>query len=166
MKKLIFVTLILVSMWNVNFANNGDSTCTENCKEFTISSLIGEWGYTNFSYQIVDRIHSCEDLIIADNTFLSFQFNEDGTYVKSFGNQDEDNLEVGKWDITEDNQNLVLYPEAGAAAQFIKIGKMGVEKVVLEMDIQEAGLGNLFCDQLNVLNFSKNILPMNESVIK
>lgn len=166
MKKILLIALVLVSSWNTNFASNADSTCTENCTTITFNTLVGEWAYTNFSYHIVDRIHACEDLIIADNVFLKFDFDANGTYTKTYGSGNDEKIEVGNWEITDDNHNLALFPMDGAPAQLIKIGKMEDEKIELELNIQEVGLSDLFCSELNVLNFSKNILPLNNSVIK
>lgn len=166
MKKIILIALILVSNMNAYFANNGDTTCTTNCKETTMNTLTGEWAYTNFSYQIVDNIHACEEIIIVKGAFVKFQFDRNGTYSKTYGNGDNETIEVGNWDITDDNHNLVLIPKDNSPAQFIKINKMEEEKVELELDIQEAGLDKIFCTEINVLNFSKNILPLSNSVIR
>ena len=166
MKKILLIALVLVSTMNVFFAHNGDSTCTVNCKEATMSSLTGEWAYTNFAFQVVDKIHACEEIIIVKDAFLKFQFDKNGTYSKIYGSGDNEIMEVGNWDITDDNYNLVLIPKDGSPAQFIKINKMEEEKIELELDIQEAGLDNIFCTEINVLNFSKNILPLNNSVIR
>ena len=166
MKKILLFALIFVSSLNINFAHNGDSTCTENCKETTFNNLIGEWAFTKFNFSIIDKVHGCEELIVADDAFLKFQFDTNGTYSKTFGIGDKATTEVGKWDITEDSHNLVLFPNDGSVAQFIKIKNMEDEKVVLELDIQAAGLDHLFCTKINVLNFSKNILPLTNSVIR
>jgi hypothetical protein len=166
MKKIILFALILVSSLNAQFAHNGDTTCTENCKETTLNTLVGEWTFTKFSFSIIDKVHACEELIVADDAFLKFQFDEDGTYSKYFGAGDDGKLEVGTWDITDDNHNLILLPADGSAAQFIKIKEMEDEKVVLKLDIAENGLQDLFCSKINVLNFSKNILPLSDSVIR
>ena len=166
MKKILLIALVLVSSWNTNFASDTDSTCTKNCNEVTFNTLIGEWAYTNFSYNIVDRIHECEDLIIADDAFLKFDFDANGIYTKTYGSGNNETTEVGNWEITADGESLVLFPMDGAAAQYIKIGKMEDEKIELELNIEAVGLSDLFCTQLNVLNFSKNILPLNNSVIK
>jgi len=166
MKKILLITLVLVSNFNLFFAHNGDSTCTENCKEATINTLTGEWAYTNFAYQIADNIHACHEIIIAKDAFVKFQFDRNGTYTKTFGSGDNENIEVGYWEITDDNHNLVLLPKDDSPAQFIKINQMEEEKIELEFDIQEAGLDDIFCTEINVLNFSKNILPLNDSVIR
>jgi hypothetical protein len=166
MKKILLIALILVSNMNVFFAHDGDSTCTENCKEAAMNTLIGEWAYTSFAYQIVDKIHACEEIIIVKNAFLKFQFDKNGTYAKIYGSGDNETMEVGNWDITNDSHNLVLIPKDGSPAQFIKINKMEEEAIELELNIQEAGLDNIFCTEINVLNFSKNILPLNNSVIR
>jgi len=166
MKKILLIAAILVSNMNVFFAHNGDSTCTENCKEFTMNTLTGEWAYTNFAYQIVDKIHACEEIIIVKDAFLKFQFDKNGTYAKIYGSGDNETMEVGNWNITDDNENLILTSKDGSAAQFIKINKLEEETIELELNIQEAGLDNIFCTEINVLNFSKNILPLNNSVIR
>jgi hypothetical protein len=166
MKKILLIALILVSNMNTFFAYSADTTCTENCKEVTMNTLIGEWAYINFAYQIVDKIHACEEIIIVKDAFLKFQFDENGTYSKTYGNGDNETIEVGNWDITDDNHNLVLIPKDGSSAQFIKMNKVEEEKIELELDIQEAGLDDIFCTEINVLNFSKNILPLNNSVIR
>ncbi|MFK7772003.1 MAG: hypothetical protein AB8F94_07680 [Saprospiraceae bacterium] len=166
MKKILLIAMILASNLNVFFAHSGDSTCTENCKETTINNLRGEWAYTNFAYQIADNLHACEEIIIVKDAFLKFQFDKNGTYAKIYGNGDNETIEVGNWDITDDNHNLILIPKDGSPAQFIKINKMEEENVELELDIQEAGLDQIFCTEINVLNFSKNILPLNNSIIR
>ncbi len=166
MKKILLIALILVSNMNAYFAHNGDTTCTTNCKEATMNTLTGEWAYTNFAYQIVDKIHACEEIIIVKGAFLKFQFDKNGTYSKIYGNAVTETIEVGNWDITDDDHNLILIPKDGSPAEFIKINKMEEEKVELELDIQEAGLDHIFCTEINVLNFSKNILPLNNSVIR
>lgn len=166
MKKILLIALILVFNMNAYFAHNGDTTCTANCKEMTMNTLTGEWAYTNFAYQIVDNIHACEEIIIAKGAFLKFQFDRNGTYSKIYGNGDSETVEIGNWDITDDNYNLVLIPKDGSQAQFIKINKMEEEKIELELDIQSADLDKIFCTEINVLNFSKNILPLSNSVIR
>jgi hypothetical protein len=166
MKKILLIAVILVSNMNVFFAYDGDSTCTENCKEVTMNTLTGEWAYTSFAYQIVDKIHACEEIIVVKNAFLRFQFDKNGTYAKIYGSSDNEIMEVGNWDITNDNHNLVLIPKDGSPAQFIKINKLEEEAIELELNIQESGLDNIFCTEINVLNFSKNILPLNNSVIR
>lgn len=166
MKKILLIALILTANLNVFFAYNGDTTCTVTCKETTINNLIGEWAYTNFAYQIADNLHACEEIIIVKGAFLKFQFDENGTYTKIYGTGDKETIEVGNWDITDNNHNLVLLPKDGSPAQFIKINNMEEEKVELELNIEEAGLDKIFCTEVNVLNFSKNILPLNNSVIR
>lgn len=166
MKKIILTALIIVANFNLHFGNNGDTTCTTNCKETTINTLTGEWAYTNFAYHIVDNIHACEEIIIVKGAFLKFQFDKNGTYSKTYGNGNTETVEVGNWDITDDNHNLVLFPKDGSDAQFIKINRMEEEAVELELDIVGAGLDKIFCTEINVLNFSKNILPLNNSVIR
>lgn len=166
MKKSLLLALILVSSWSISYAHDGDTTCTENCKELAVNTLLGEWAYTNFAYKIVDRVHSCGDFIIADDAFLKFQFDENGTFTKTFGTNSDETFEFGTWDISEDNLYLVLYPNDGSAAQFIKINKLEEEKVELELNIETMGLSDLFCSKINVLNFNKNILPLSNSVIR
>ncbi|MDB4505694.1 MAG: hypothetical protein P8M17_05615 [Saprospiraceae bacterium] len=166
MEKMLLIAVIFISNMNVFLANNGDSTSTENCKETTLIALIGEWSYTNFAYQIVDNIHACEEIIIVKNAFLKFQFDKNGTYSKIYGSGDNETMEVGNWDITDDNYSLILMPKNGLQSHFIKINKLEEESIELELNIQEAGLDNIFCTEVNVLNFSKNILPLNNSVIR
>lgn len=166
MKKILLIALIIVSSWDSNFAHDGNTTCTGNCKDTTISTLVGEWAYTNFAYRIVDRVHACNDFITDDDAFLKFNFDANGTYTKSYGNGSNETVETGNWDITDDNANVVLFPKDGSASEFIKIGKIENEKIELELNIESAGLSDLFCTQINVLNFSKNILPLSTSVIR
>lgn len=165
MKKLLFIALILVSSLETNFANGGDSTCTTDCKEATMSSLTGEWAYTNISYEVADNVHYCSDLVVAEGTFVKFYFDTSGTYTKTFGNGAEEITEVGTWDITEDT-SLVLYPSDNAPAQFIKINKKDDERIEMELDIEASGLADLFCTKINILKFSKNMMPLNDSVIR
>ena len=157
---------MLTFIWNVNFAHNGDTTCTNNCKETTTNALIGEWNFTNMSVDVADNVHYCESLVIAKNAFLKFHFNANGTYTKTFGNAEVETIEKGTWEVTKDSLDLVLFPNDNSPAQFITIKKMEEEKVILELDIDSAGLGNLFCEKINVLKFSKNILPLSKSVIR
>lgn len=166
MKKILLIALILLSNMNTYSAHSRDTTCIKNCKEATMNTLTGEWAYTNFAYQIVDKIHACEEIIIVKGAFLKFQFDKNGTYSKTYGHINNETTEVGNWDITDDNHNLILIPKDGSPAQFIKINNMQEEKIELELNIQEAGLDNIFCTEINVLNFSKNILPLNNSVIR
>ncbi len=166
MKNIFLITIFIISILNSNFAHNGETTCYEDCKEVTITNLVGEWAYTNFSYSIVDNIHYCDELIIAKDAFVKFHFEENGTYTKNFGNGSEETIEVGKWDVIDDTTNLVLYPDGNSTEQFIKILNVENEKVALELNIESAGLDDLFCTKINVLNFSKNILPLHDSVIR
>ena len=144
MKKILLIALIVAACWDSNFAHNGDTTSTKDSKENTISTLTGEWAYTNFAYRIVDRVHACDDFITDDDAYLKFNFDANGTYTKTYGNGTTETIETGKWDITDDNSNVVLFPNDGSAGQFIKIGKMEDESVELELDIETAGLSNLF----------------------
>lgn len=166
MKKVLLIALVLISCWNFNFAHNGDTTCTENCKEITLNHFIGEWAFTKMAYQVADKVHYCNDFIIADEAFLKFQFDENGNYIKTFGNDTDETTENGTWEVSEDGYNLVLFPVGAGAAQFIKIKKMDDEKVVLELDIDSAGLSDLFCSEINVLNFSKSMLPLSNSILR
>jgi len=166
MKKILLIALIFASTWDANFAHDGDSTCTGNCKDTTINTLIGEWAYTNFAYKIVDRVHACDNFITDDDAFLKFNFDTNGTYTKTYGNGSKETIETGTWEISDDNDNVVLFPNDNSSAEFIKIGKLENETIELELNIESAGLSDLFCTQINVLNFSKNILPLSNTVIR
>jgi len=166
MKKSLFVILILVSTWSLNFAHNGDTTITEKERETTTNILIGEWSFTNMSFDVADNVHYCEDLVIAKDAFVKFHFDMEGGYTLTYGNGVTETIENGNWEITRDSHNLVLYPDGEAPAKFIIIEKMEEEKVELKFDINTVGLNNLFCEKINVLKFSKNILPLNNSIIR
>jgi len=166
MKNIILTTITIISFLNFNFAHNGDTTSTKDAHETTTTNLVGEWAYTNFSYSIVDNIHYCDNLIIAKDAFVKFHFEENGTYTKTFGNGVEETIEIGKWNITEDAASIVLYEDGSSTEQFIKILNIENEKVELELNIESTGLSNLFCTKINVLNFSKNILPLKGSIFR
>jgi len=166
MKKILLIVLIFASTWDSNFAHDGDTTCIGNCKDTTMSTLIGEWAYTNFAYRIVDRVHACDSFITDDDVFLKFDFDANGTYTKTFGNSSKETIETGTWDVSDDNASVVLFPNNNPTAEFIKLGKLENEEIELELNIESAGLSDLFCTQINVLNFSKNILPLSNTVIR
>jgi len=167
MKKSSLLFLVFLFTWNLNFAHTGDdSSCTENCQEFTTNVLVGEWSYTNMSYEVADNVHYCEDMVIAKDAFVKFRFDAEGSYTMTFGNGKDETIEKGKWEITLDSNNLVLFPNIEAPAKFIEIEKIEEEKVELKFDINSVGLENLFCEKINVLKFSKNILPLNNSIIR
>ena len=166
MKKSFLFALILTFSWSINFANNGEDTTAKNTKEDTTNTLIGNWDFTNMSYEVADNVHYCGDLIIADDAFLKFSFELNGSYSKTYGTGESETIEKGTWEVTADSSSLVLFPNDGTSAQFIKIVKMEEEKVELQLDINSAGLEGLFCEKINVLKFSKNILPLRDSVIR
>ena len=166
MKKSFLFALILTFSWSINFANNGETTCLENCKEDTTETLIGTWAFTNMSFEVADNVHYCENLVIAKDAFVKFNFAVNGSYTKTYGAGENETIEKGTWEITADSFNVVLFPNDGSAAHFIEIVKMEDEKVELKIDIDSAGLGDLFCEKINILKFTKDILPLSDSVIR
>ncbi|MEM6964958.1 MAG: hypothetical protein AAF573_09345 [Bacteroidota bacterium] len=165
MKKLLFIALILASYLNASFAHGGDPTRTSDSKKAMVSTLTGEWVYTNISYEVADNVHYCSDLVVAEETFVRFYFDTSGTYTKTYGQGATEMIETGTWDVTDD-VSLVLHPSDDTPVQFIKINRKDDERIEMELDIEAASLTDLFCTKINVLKFSKNMIPLSDSIIR
>ena len=93
MKKIIFVVLMLAVGCLPSFSNifhpSGDcDTCiTMDKKDAVEELLIGEWSFTGYAFEIIDKIHDCEDFITSEGAFLTFEFHSNGTYTKKYGNK-------------------------------------------------------------------------------
>ena len=107
MKKYCLIAIVFALSYTVGFSNG-----TENVKEDTVTKtvLAGEWVFTGFSYDIIDNIHGCGDFVTANGAYLTLDFNENGTYTKTYGNDNNEITESGEWKISEDNKTLNLYP--------------------------------------------------------
>ena len=156
MKKYCLIAIILALSCTVGFSNNG------NTKEDTVtkSVLAGEWVFTGFSYEIIDNIHGCGDFVTANGAHLTFNFNEDGTYTKTFGNEIDEITERGIWKISKNNKTINLYPN-GCNNHITSFGieNIDTEEIELKLDIKSAGLSDYICSAMNILTFNKNISP-------
>ena len=156
MKKYCLIAIIFALSSTIGFSNNGNT----NEDTVTKSVLAGEWVFTGFSYEIIDNIHGCGDFVTANGAHLTLNFNEDGTYTKTFGNDNNEITERGIWKISEDNITVNLYPsECDNDITSFEISNLDTEEIELKLDIESAGLSDYICSAMNILTFNKNILP-------
>jgi len=155
MKKYCLIAIVFALSCTVGFSNNG------NTKEDTVtkSILTGEWVFTGFSYDIIDNIHGCGDFVTANGAHLTLNFNENGTYTKTFGNDINEISESGIWKISKDNKTVNLFPN-DYDSDIISFGieNIDTEEIELKLDIESAGLSDYICSAMNILTFNKNIL--------
>ena len=157
MKKYCLIAIVFALSYTVGFSNG-----TGNIKEDTVtkSVLAGEWVFTGFSYDIIDNIHGCGDFVTAIGAHLTLNFNENGTYTKTYGNDNNEITENGEWKISEDNKTLNLYPNGcDTSSTSFEIANLDTEEIELKLDIELAGLSDYICSEMNILTFNKNILP-------
>jgi len=157
MKKYCLIAIVFALSYTVGFSNG-----TGNIKEDTVtkSVLAGEWVFTGFSYDIIDNIHGCGDFVTANGAHLTLNFNENGTYTKIYGNDNNEITERGVWEISEDNITVNLFPnECDNNITSFEIANLDTEEIELKMDIKSAGLSDYICSAMNILTFNKNILP-------
>ena len=159
MKKYCLIAIVFALSCTVGFSNNG------NTKEDTVakSILAGEWVFTGFSYEIIDNIHGCGDFVTASGAHLTLTFKENGTYLKTFGNDTKEISENGVWKISEDNKTLNLYPnDCGSSITSFGIENFDTDEIELKLDIESAGLSDYICSAMNILTFNKNIIPLSK----
>ena len=171
MKKILIVALMITlgfapTFSNNTFSNEGNTdTCVSKTAEEDLKCVLtGEWSFTGYAFEIIDNIHNCEGLVTANGAYLTFQFNANGTYTKSFGSDQEDKLEVGTWTISKGTHQVVL--DNGSKSEFLKLGNIEDEKIELALDIEATSLEKFFCPEMNILTFNKNILPVAKPLIR
>lgn len=112
-------------------------------RNLTKAYMIGEW--TNVSAMEVEGNPSH-----AKGAFLQFQFSTYGTYSCYYGNNSKKVVENGTWEISKDNQFLLLHVadgdnlEATKNTQVIRIAQVDDHGLVLEQVMKTSDVNEFF----------------------
>jgi hypothetical protein len=112
-------------------------------RNLTKAYLIGEW--TNVSAMEVESKSSQ-----AKGAFLQYQFSTNGTYACYYGNNAKKVFENGSWEISKDNQFLLLHVADGdnlertKSTQVIRIAQVDDHGLVLEQVMKTSDVNEFF----------------------
>ncbi len=112
------------------------------------ASLIGEWANTLYPFDL-DR----NDNRAMAGAFLYYRFNADGTYSKSLGNSEAQLEEVGRWEISNDGQYLIMHTKKTKKTSKARIKFIMFDEMVLEHSLKVSD--ESFCTNLKDFYFSR-----------
>ena len=101
--------------------------------------LAGEWGNNSRPVQITPLEGSAE----TREAFMTYRFNQDGTYLKTLKSGNYNLHEGGIWNISKDGKYLVLHKKTqqdelpSDKAELIKIKYLELDELVLEQKVKE-----------------------------
>ena len=109
----------------------------------TKAYLVGEW--TN-----VSAFENMKDNKNALGSYLDYQFSADGTFTRDYGNQQNKVSEIGTWEISKDNQYLLLHVaeknniENIRCTQVIRIAQVDDHGLILELVMNSSEINDFF----------------------
>jgi len=89
------------------------------------AALAGKWENTMYPFD-----ENTSKLV--ENAFLSYNFRIDGSYVKTLGGAKKCIEEHGRWEVTPDGSEILLFSADGLAPQTIRIKYIQADELVLE----------------------------------
>ncbi len=116
--------------------------------------LVGEW--TN-----VSAFENLENNKTGIGSFLDFQFAADGTYTCNYGNREIKVSEIGTWEISKDNQYLLLHAaedkdfENIKCTQVIRISQVDDHGLILEQVMKTNDINEFFGSNNKTFAFIK-----------
>ncbi len=111
------------------------------------AALAGKWENTLYPFD-----ESAPKMV--EGAFLTYNFRVDGTYVKTLGGTGKLIEEHGRWEVSPDGTQILLFHTAEVAPQTIHIKYVQADELVLEqaLNCKEPG----FCTRQKTFYFNKS----------
>lgn len=110
------------------------------------AALAGRWENTMYPFD-----ENASSLV--EDAFLSYHFRTDGSYVKTLGGAKKSIEEHGRWEVTPDGTQILLFSTDQIAPEVIRIKYIQADELVLEHALK-CNVQN-FCTQLKSFYFNK-----------
>lgn len=110
------------------------------------AALAGKWENTMYPFD-----ENASKMV--ENAFLSYHFHLDGSYVKTLGGAKKSIEEHGRWEVTPDGEQILLFSADDTFPQTIRIKYIQADELVLEHALKCNELN--FCTQHKSFYFNK-----------
>ncbi len=156
MKKIIIIALLALFALPILATEGPVEGKPEKCE--MVSQLYGVWEFNQYPYDIIDNIHRCGNQVNSEGAFLTYIFKEDGTYTKSFGDNQNKVFQTGIWDVSEDHQFLILI-DSNSGSEDLQVSSIRITSDDT-LDISEnfeftKDLEQYVCSALNIFSMPK-----------
>ena len=96
--------------------------------------LAGNWNNATYPFDIAKKKNTIGTRKAMSGAFLKIVFQNDGTYLKKYGNEQSRMIEKGHWEISRDGQFLFMYNDNGRSVA--KIQHLDLDEMVLEWQLE------------------------------
>lgn len=98
-------------------------------------ALIGNWENAMYPFEFVAEDPGTETNRVVDGAYLTYEFFDNGTYLKRYGGDDIHIVEKGHWEVANTGKLVTLRSSRVRASEEIKIKYIELDELVIEQDL-------------------------------
>jgi hypothetical protein len=124
-------------------------------------NLLGEWESAEYPFEIAESIEDCGTFEEMEGAFVRYQFNQDGTFSRTYGSDAMFIAENGIWSLCDDGTHITLFFTNGEGAEDVEgttvlsIEKINEEDLEMLQSIESADFQSFFCTSVKRTGFKK-----------